>query len=132
MPRLKVCGIADAAFAVEAARCGVDYLGLIFAEGSPRRVTEVRAREIVGAVRQAGFSPRFVGVFVKHPVAEIADHADDVSRQARSVADEAQSVSASSEEQAAGMDEIASSSRSLARLSAEMQQMVKQFKWKQQ
>ena len=66
------------------------------------------------------------------PVAEIADHADDVSRQARSVADEAQSVSASSEEQAAGMDEIASSSRSLARLSAEMQQMVKQFKLKQQ
>ena len=73
MPRLKVCGVADAAFAVEAARRGVDCLGLIFAEGSPRRVTEERAREIVGAVRQAGFSPRFVGVFVKHPVAEIAE-----------------------------------------------------------
>lgn len=73
MPRLKVCGITDAAFAVEAARRGVDYLGLIFAEGSPRWVTEVRAREIVGAVRQAGFAPRFVGVFVKHSVAEIAE-----------------------------------------------------------
>ena len=70
MPRLKVCGIADAVFAVEAARRGV--------EGSPRRVTEVRAREIVGAVRQAGFSPRFVGVFVKHSVDEIAEIASRV------------------------------------------------------
>lgn len=78
MPRLKICGITDAAFAVEAARRGVDYLGLIFAEGSPRRVTEVRAREIVDAVRQGGFSPRFVGVFVKHPVAEIAEIASNV------------------------------------------------------
>ena len=78
MPRLKVCGVADAAFAVEAARRGVDCLGLIFAEGSPRRVTEERAREIVGAVRQAGFAPRFVGVFVKHPVAEIAEIASNV------------------------------------------------------
>ncbi len=65
------------------------------------------------------------------PIAEIAEHAEDVSRQARSVADEAQSVSASSEEQAAGMDEIANSSRSLAKLSAEMQQMVKQFRLQQ-
>lgn len=78
MPRLKICGITDAAFAVEAARRGVDYLGLIFAEGSPRRVTEVRAREIVEAVRQAGFAPRFVGVFVKHSVAEIAEIASRV------------------------------------------------------
>ena len=78
MPRLKVCGITDAAFAVEAARRGVDCLGLIFAEGSPRRVTEVRAREIVGAVRHVGFALRFVGVFVKHSVAEIAEIASNV------------------------------------------------------
>ena len=69
---------------------------------------------------------------LQNPVAEIARHAEDVSRQARTVADEAQSVSASSEEQAAGMDEIANASRALATLSAEMQQMVKQFKLKQQ
>ena len=62
------------------------------------------------------------------PVREISDNAQEVSQQARSVADEAQSVSASSEEQAAGMDEIANSSRSLAKLSAEMQQMVSQFR----
>ena len=68
---------------------------------------------------------------LERPVAEIAAHAENVSRQARSVADEAQSVSASSEEQAAGMDEIANSSRSLARLSAEMQQMVSRFRLQQ-
>ena len=67
MPRLKVCGITDAAFAAEAARRGVDYLGLIFAAGSPRRVTPEQAREIVAAARGV----RFVGVFVEQDVAEI-------------------------------------------------------------
>ncbi len=74
MPRLKVCGITDAAFAVEAARRGVDYLGLIFAAGSPRRVTPEQAREIVSA---AG-GVRFVGVFVEQDVAEIARIAKSV------------------------------------------------------
>ena len=72
MPRLKVCGITDAAFAVEAARRGVDYLGLIFAEGSPRRVTPEQAKAIVAAVAGATMSPpRFVGVFVEQDIAEI-------------------------------------------------------------
>ena len=67
VPKLKVCGITDAAFAVEAARRGVDYLGLIFAEGSPRRVTVEQAREIVDAVRGAKIPcPRFAGVFAEH------------------------------------------------------------------
>ena len=70
MPRLKVCGITDAAFAVEAARRGIDYLGLIFAEGSPRCVTAEQARQIVAVVRGDGM-PRFVGVFVEHDVEEI-------------------------------------------------------------
>ena len=68
MPRLKICGITDAAFAVEAARRGVDYLGLIFAKGSPRRVTVEQARQIVAAV--AGRT-RFVGVFVEQDTSEI-------------------------------------------------------------
>lgn len=73
MPKLKVCGITDAAFAVEAARRGVDYLGLIFAEGSPRRVTTEQASRIIAAVRGCNVSnaPRFVGVFVNHSVEEI-------------------------------------------------------------
>ena len=68
MPRLKICGITDAAFAVEAARRGIDYLGLIFAAKSPRRVTVEQARQIVASV--AG-GPRFVGVFVEQDTSEI-------------------------------------------------------------
>ncbi len=82
MPRLKVCGVTDAAFAVEAAKCGVDYLGLIFAEGSPRRVTTEKARAIIAAVTDAcqGASspkgpPRFVGVFTSRDTGAIAETA---------------------------------------------------------
>ena len=81
MPRLKVCGINDAAFAVEAARRGVDYLGLIFADQSPRRVTPDAAREIVEFVRgelsparaEASPLPRFVGVFTTGDIQEMLD-----------------------------------------------------------
>lgn len=84
MPRIKVCGVTDAAFAVAAARRGVDYLGLIFAEGSPRQVTPEKAHEIVAHVRaDVGTSavkspPRFVGVFVRHTPEEIVDVATRV------------------------------------------------------
>ena len=77
MPRLKVCGITDAAFAVEAAKRGVDYLGLIFAAGSPRCVTADHAHEIAAAVARWRESssitrhPRLVGVFVEQSIAEI-------------------------------------------------------------
>lgn len=59
-PQIKICGIRTAAFAAEAERLGADYLGLIFAKGSPRQVTVSCAREIV-----AGLSGRakVVGVF---------------------------------------------------------------------
>ena len=84
MPRIKVCGVTDAAFAVAAARHGVDYLGLIFAEGSPRQVTPEKAHEIVAHVRaDVGTSAvkstsRFVGVFVRHTPEEIVDVATRV------------------------------------------------------
>ncbi|MCR5752786.1 MAG: phosphoribosylanthranilate isomerase [Kiritimatiellae bacterium] len=74
MPQLKVCGITDAAFAVEAARRGVDYLGFIFAKGSPRLVSAEKARAIAEAVRAAApRRPRFVGVFVGTPANEAAN-----------------------------------------------------------
>ena len=81
MPRLKVCGINDAAFAVEAARRGVDYLGLIFADQSPRRVTPDAAREIVEFVcgelsparAEASPRPRFVGVFTTGDIQEMLE-----------------------------------------------------------
>ena len=82
MPELKVCGVTDVAYACAAAQRGVDYLGFIFAESSPRRVTPARAREIRGAVERSlavgTARPRFVGVFVEQTAVGIAEIARDI------------------------------------------------------
>ena len=75
---LKICGITDSAFARAAAEGGVDYLGFIFASGSPRAVTSERAAEIVSAVRRGRPIPRMVGVFTLRPVADVLRVADEV------------------------------------------------------
>lgn len=64
--KLKICGINDRSFAERAAELGVDYLGFIFHDSSPRAVTEARARDFA-----AGLSVRKVGVFVLQSVDEI-------------------------------------------------------------
>lgn len=64
--KLKICGINDRSFAERAAELGVDYLGFIFHEASPRAVTTERARDIA-----AGLHVRKVGVFVRQSVDEI-------------------------------------------------------------
>lgn len=59
--RIKICGITRTEDALEAARLGVDAIGLIFYAGSPRHVTADRAAAIVAAL------PPFVttvGLFV--------------------------------------------------------------------
>ena len=66
--KLKVCGVSDAAFAVAAEARGVDYLGFIFAEGSPRRVTPDEAAAITSRLSGAA---RRVGVFVRETPEEI-------------------------------------------------------------
>lgn len=78
MPCIKVCGITDAKFAAYAAERQVDYLGLIFAETSPRCVTPDKARAIVDEVRRRDcrdsrhHAPRFCGVFTTQSAGEIA------------------------------------------------------------
>jgi len=60
-PRIKICGLRDAATAVAAARCGADAIGLVFYADSPRHVTANKAHEIVASL------PPFVssvGLFV--------------------------------------------------------------------
>ena len=76
-PELKVCGLTDPAFAAEAARRGVDYVGVIFAAGSPRRVDVARARQVAAAVRMAREEspPKVVGVFTAGLASEIAETA---------------------------------------------------------
>ena len=68
--RIKVCGVNDAAFAAEAERLGADYLGFIFAEGSPRRVSVEDVRAMCAALTGAA---RRVGVFTTARVPEILD-----------------------------------------------------------
>lgn len=69
-PRLKICGVNDAAFAVAAERLGADYLGFIFAPGTPRNVT---VEEAAAIVRGLDGRSRRVGVFVRQSVDEIRE-----------------------------------------------------------
>ena len=80
-PRLKICGITDATFAAEAAKRGVDYVGVVFAAASPRRVSVETARSIAASARAASGRrqpPKVVGVFVGGTV-------DSISKVAKSV-----------------------------------------------
>ena len=80
-PKVKVCGVTDPDFAAEAARRGVDYLGVIFAAKSPRKVAGDKARQIADAARAArpDSPPGIVGVFTDGSAAEIAKTAASAS-----------------------------------------------------
>jgi len=72
--RVKICGVRDAATAIAAAEAGADAIGLVFAEGSPRRVS----REAAAAAASA--TPAFVsviGLFVDATPAEVAEARDE-------------------------------------------------------
>lgn len=67
-PEVKICGINDVHVALRAEELGADYLGFIFAEGSPRRVEPEQAAAIAAALSgKAGL----VGVFTESPISEI-------------------------------------------------------------
>lgn len=66
--KVKVCGVKSAAFAREAVRKGVSFLGFIFAPASPRFLTPAEAREIAAKLPR---TVKRVGVFTDHPVEEI-------------------------------------------------------------
>lgn len=68
LAEIKICGVNDAEFAVEAERLGAAYLGFIFAEGSPRRVT---AGFVVATRRRLRGEARCVGVFTETTIPEI-------------------------------------------------------------
>jgi anthranilate synthase/indole-3-glycerol phosphate synthase/phosphoribosylanthranilate isomerase len=50
MTRIKICGLTSPDHAALAANLGADFIGLVFAEGSRRRVTIHQAKAIVGAL----------------------------------------------------------------------------------
>ena len=61
--KIKICGVSNLGDATEISAAGADYIGLIFAEKSPRRIDASVAR----AVASAGLSAKLVGVFVDSP-----------------------------------------------------------------
>lgn len=75
-PKIKICGINDLHFARQAESFGADYLGFIFAEGSPRRVSPETAAQIASALSG---SARLVGVFTKSAIPEILEIASIAS-----------------------------------------------------
>ncbi len=52
-PKLKICGVRDGTFARRAEELGVNYLGFIFAEKSPRYVTPDAAAAIAATLGRA-------------------------------------------------------------------------------
>lgn len=65
---IKICGLARLDDALLAAESGADYLGFIFAPGSPRQLTPEAAKDIVS---QLPPEVKKVGVFRDAPLADI-------------------------------------------------------------
>lgn len=61
--KIKICGVSNLEDATEISAAGADYIGLIFAEKSPRLVAPESAR----AIASAWLSAKLVGVFVDSP-----------------------------------------------------------------
>ncbi len=71
-PRVKVCGLRRAGDALLALELGASFLGLIFAEGTPRCLSEEQAASLLEEVRAKAEAPvRPVGVFVHEPADRI-------------------------------------------------------------
>lgn len=73
----KVCGLTDVKQATHAFEQGAIYGGLIFAEKSPRYVTDEQAKDIVSHVEGD-----FVGVFVNSDIETIVEKVNDLSLRA--------------------------------------------------
>ena len=63
MTKIKICGLTRVEDALYAAHAGADFLGFIFVPASPRHVEPEAAAAMAKAVRDAGKTPKFVGVF---------------------------------------------------------------------
>ncbi len=67
--KVKICGITRVGDAQLAERLGADFIGVIFAEQSPRRVDLATATQIGVSLTSA----RLVGVFVEQDVAQVEE-----------------------------------------------------------
>ncbi|TLU64168.1 bifunctional indole-3-glycerol-phosphate synthase TrpC/phosphoribosylanthranilate isomerase TrpF [Thalassotalea litorea] len=74
----KVCGLTRSEDAINVAKAGGIYGGLIFVEKSPRCVTKDTAKTIVDYVARSNVSLQFVGVFADHNIADVIAIAEDL------------------------------------------------------
>lgn len=73
-PHVKVCGLTRATDALLALELGAAFLGLIFADESPRRIPMTTAVKMLAEVREKASVPvRPVGVFVDEPIGLIEE-----------------------------------------------------------
>ncbi len=73
--RVKICGLTNLEDAEAAAAMGAWALGMIFAEGSPRRCSPEEAQRIAAALRRRA---ELCGVFVNAPLDEVVAAARDI------------------------------------------------------
>lgn len=71
MVRVKICGLMEVEHAVKAGKAGADFIGMVFAEDSKRRITPEKAALLVASVRDIDPHPEAVGVFRNAPAAEV-------------------------------------------------------------
>lgn len=75
MPRtkIKICGIREPEHARCAIDAGADYIGLVFAEGSPRQIPIAHARNLVAAICNASTTVEPVALFANQSRAMIEE-----------------------------------------------------------
>jgi phosphoribosylanthranilate isomerase/ribosomal protein S18 acetylase RimI-like enzyme len=69
---VKICGLTNLDDAIAAAELGADFLGFNFYSKSPRCIAEVDCEKIAATLRTDFPRLSLAGVFVNHPVADIA------------------------------------------------------------
>ncbi len=67
MTKIKICGLTREEDALAAAELGADFLGFLFVPTSLRFIEPERVAAIAARVREAGYAPKFVGVFRDSP-----------------------------------------------------------------
>ena len=68
MTQVKICGMREIADALDAARAGADFIGVVLVPGRRRLVSEDQGLRIATALReQVKNPPRVVGLFADQP-----------------------------------------------------------------
>lgn len=66
---IKICGVTDADTAHRVAKLGVNFIGIVFANSSPRKVTAAQAKVIAAEAKRGGAEP--VAVFAEQNALDI-------------------------------------------------------------